>query len=294
MKVYLDCLPCFLRQALAAARRVTADEWKQREVVDEVASAIPSFPLDATPIDLGREVYRIVRETTGIDDPYREVKRSHNDRVIALLPQLREEVESSSDPMLTAFQLAAAGNMIDFGVHSTVDLHGAIGKGLEDGEGMVDYPLLRERLECIGDVLYLGDNAGEIVLDKLVVEQLVHLGKRVTFVVRGRPIINDVTAEDAAYVGLEDVAKVISSGSDGPGTTLARGEPEFVDAFRRAGLIVSKGQGNFEGLSDEPAPLFFLLKVKCPVVARELGVEIGKSILRAQNEGAGVGGSART
>ncbi len=288
MKVYLDCLPCFLRQALAAARRVTSDERRQRGVLDRVALAIPSFPLDATPVDLGREVYRIVRETTGIDDPYREAKRSDNDRVIALLPQLRGEVESSFDPMLTALKLAAAANVIDFGVHSTVDLHDAIEKGLEDGEGMVDYPLLRERLKGVGDVLYLGDNAGEIVFDRLVVEQLVNQGKRVTFVVRGGPIINDVTVEDAAYVGLDDVAEVISSGSDGPGTTLPRGQPEFVDAFRRAGLIVSKGQGNFEGLSDEPAPLFFLLKVKCPVVARELGVEIGKTILRAQKDGAGV------
>lgn len=288
MKVYLDCLPCFLRQALAAARRVTNDERRQRGVLDRVALAIPSFPLDATPVDLGREVYRIVRETTGIDDPYREAKRSDNDRVIALLPQLRGEVESSFDPMLTALKLAAAANVIDFGVHSTVDLHDAIEKGLEDGEGMVDYPLLRERLKGVGDVLYLGDNAGEIVFDRLVVEQLVNQGKRVTFVVRGGPIINDVTVEDAAYVGLDDVAEVISSGSDGPGTTLPRGQPEFVDAFRRAGLIVSKGQGNFEGLSDEPAPLFFLLKVKCPVVARELGVEIGKTILRAQKDGAGV------
>jgi len=288
MKVYLDCLPCFLRQALAAVRRVTSDERRQRGVLDRVALAIPSFPLDATPVDLGREVYRIVRETTGIDDPYREAKRSDNDRVIALLPQLRGEVESSFDPMLTALKLAAAANVIDFGVHSTVDLYDAIEKGLEDGEGMVDYPLLRERLKGVGDVLYLGDNAGEIVFDRLVVEQLVNQGKRVTFVVRGGPIINDVTVEDAAYVGLDDVAEVISSGSDGPGTTLPRGQPEFVDAFRRAGLIVSKGQGNFEGLSDEPAPLFFLLKVKCPVVARELGVEIGKTILRAQKDGAGV------
>lgn len=286
MKVYLDCLPCFLRQALDTTRRVTDDERTQREVLDKVASAIPGFPFDATPVDLGREVYRIVREVTGIDNPYREAKRRDNDRVIALLPQLQAKLEASPDPMLTALKLAAAGNVIDFGVHSTVDLHRLVEKDLENGEGMVDYPLLRERLECVGNVLYLGDNAGEIVFDKLVVEQLVHLGKRVTFVVRDRPIINDVTVEDATYVGMDDVAEVISSGSDGPGTTLRCCQPKFVETFRRFGLIVSKGQGNFEGLSDEHAPLFFLLKVKCPVVARELGVEIGETILRAQKGGA--------
>ena len=230
-----------------------------------------------------------MRESTGIDDPYRKAKRRDNDRVIALLPQLRRKLELSSDPILTALKLAAAGNVIDFGVHSAGDLHRAIERSLEDGEGMVDYPLLRERLECVDDVLYLGDNAGEIVFDKLVVEELVNLGKQVTFVVRGRPIINDVTAKDATYVGMDEVAEVISSGSDGPGTALRLCHPRFVETFRQARLIVSKGQGNFEGLSDESAPSFFLLKVKCPVVARELGVEIGKPILRAQRGEAGFG-----
>ena len=223
----------------------------------------------------------MVRDTLGTDDPYREAKRRDNDRVIALLPALRERVESSSDPLLAAVRLAAAGNAIDLAVRSTVDLDRAIEKGLEESEGMVDYPLLKKRLARGGDVLYLGDNAGEIVFDRLVVEQLGGLGARVTFAVRGRPILNDATEDNAAYVGMDDVAEVISSGSDGPGTTLHGCRPEFLDAFRRASLILSKGQGNFEGLSDEPAPLFFLLMVKCPVVARELDAPVGEVLLRA-------------
>jgi len=291
MKVYLDCLPCFLRQALGAAQRATDDERTQREVLDRVASAIPSFPLDVTPIELGRTVHRIVREVTGVDDPYRETKRADNERVAALLPRLRETVEQSADPLRAALTLAAAGNLIDFGARSEVDFDRAIERGLEDGAGMVDYPQLSARLASIDDVLYLGDNAGEIVLDRLVVERLADLGKRVTFVVRGRPIINDVTAEDAAFVGMNDVADVVSSGSDGPGTALRSCRPAFVDAFRRAALILSKGQGNFEGLSDENAPLFFLLTVKCPVVARELEAEIGTTVLRAHEGPTKHGGS---
>ena len=282
MKVHLDCLPCFFRQALDVARRATDDERIQRAVLDRVSSAFPAFPLNVTPIEVGRDVYRIAREVTGVDDPYREAKRADNERVAALLPRLRARVEASADPLRTAFTLAAAGNLIDFGARSTVDLDHAIAQGLEDGKGMVDYPRLKERLASVDEVLYLGDNAGEIVLDKLVVERLADLGKRVTFVVRGRPIINDATVEDAAFVGMEDVADVVSSGSDGPGTALRSCRPDFVDAFRRANLILSKGQGNFEGLSDENAPLFFLLTVKCPVVARELRTEIGMTVLRAQ------------
>ena len=282
MRIYLDCLPCFFRQALDAARRATDDERIQRAVLDRVASAMPAFPLNVTPIEVGRDVYRIAREVTGVDDPYREAKRADNERVAALLPRLRARVEASVDPLRTALTLAAAGNLIDFGVRSTVDLDHAIEQGLEDGKGMVDYPLLRERIASVDEVLYLGDNAGEIVLDKLVVERFSDLGKRVTFVVRGQPIINDATVEDAALVGMGDVADVVSSGSDGPGTALRSCRPAFVDAFRRADLILSKGQGNFEGLSDEEAPLFFLLTVKCPVVARELQAEIGTTVLRAQ------------
>jgi damage-control phosphatase, subfamily I len=285
MRVFLDCLPCFLRQALEAARRVTDDERSQRAVLDAVAALMPNLPLDATPIDLGRQVHRVVRQVTGVDDPYREAKRRDNDRVLALLPQLRRRIASSSDPLRTALMLAAAGNAIDLAISSRVDLELAIERGLENDEGMVDYPSFRAALLRGGDLLYLGDNAGEIVFDRLVVEQLVAMGVRVTFAVRGRPIINDATLEDAREVGMDRLAEVVSSGSDGPGTALGACDPEFVELFGRSRLILAKGQGNFEGLSDERAPLFFLLMVKCPVVARELRAPIGRTLLRAQPGG---------
>ena len=118
--------------------------------------------------------------------------------------------------------------------------------------------------------------------DKLLIEQLVARGKTVTFVTRGAPIINDVTADDAHYVGLDEVATVITNGSDAPGTRLDDCSPEFRTAFQAAGLIISKGQGNFEGLSAVAAPIFFLFKAKCPVIAREAGVALGTVVLRQQ------------
>lgn len=284
MRTYLDCLPCFLRQALDAARRVTDDEKIQRDVLNRVASVLPELPLYATPIDVGREVHRLVREAMGVDDPYREAKRSSNDQAMALLPEMRRVVDASADRLRTALELAAAGNAIDLAIHSRVDVRRAIESALKDGGGMVDYPLFVERLESADDLLYLGDNAGEIVFDKLVAEQLIERGKRVMFVVRGRPILNDATVEDARYVGMDDVAEVVSSGSDGPGTALGLCTPAFVDRFKQARVILSKGQGNFEGLSGEDAPLFFLLKVKCPVVADELDVRIGSIVLRRREK----------
>lgn len=284
MKVYLDCIPCFLRQALEAARWASDDERCQRTVLDTVARLIPGLPLNATPIDMGREIHRAVREVTGTDDPYCEVKKQVNDRALELYSECQKRVEASADPLFTALKVAAAGNVIDFATHSIFDLDLSIEECLKDGVRMADYPALKKRLEDVAEVLYLGDNAGEIVFDKLVVEQLVKLGRRVTYVVRGGPIINDVTVDDASYVGMDEIAQVVSSGSDGPGTTLRWCRAGFIDRFRGAKLIISKGQGNFEGLSDVTSPIFFLLKVKCPVVAQELGEELGEIVLRAQKD----------
>jgi len=281
MKVYLDCIPCFMRQALAAARQATEDKKQQREVLDKVASLIPTLPLDATPIDMGRKIHRVVKEVTRTLDPYREVKRQCNDHALKLSSQFRKRVDASCDPLLAALKLAAASNVIDFAVTSDFDLNRSIEESLTNDLDLVDYPVLKERLESVEEVLYIGDNAGEIVFDRIVVEQLNRLGKKVTFVVRREPIINDVTIEDASYVGMDKIAKVITSGSDAPGTSLRYCTEEFIHTFNRSKLILAKGQGNFEGLSNEDAPLFFLLKVKCPVVARELDTTLGKIVLRA-------------
>ena len=282
MRVYPDCIPCFLRQALEAARRVTEDRKEQREVLSEVAALIPSLPMDATPVDMGRVIHRTVNAVIGSVDPYREVKKEYNDRALLLYPQLKQRVKNSPDSLLTAIKLSAAGNVIDFGVGAKFDLSQSIEEGLREKLVGFDYALLKERLEQVEEILYLGDNAGEIVLDKIVVEELVSRGKKVTFVVRGKPIINDVTLEDASYVEMDEVANVISSGCDAPGTTLRYCDSAFIETFGKSKLIIAKGHGNFEGLSEEDRPLFFLLKVKCPVVAAELGATVGSIVLRAK------------
>lgn len=276
MRSSLDCIPCFLRQALEATRHVTDDATVQRDVLIQAAGLISALPLHATPIELGKHFHRVVRDVTGVDDPYRLAKRRDNDRVLALLPDLRRAVVSSDDPLESALQLAASGNAIDLAVRPQIDSRRAFESAADRSTTMEDYSRFRERLAQTDEVLYLGDNAGEIVADRLVVEQLVRLGKGVTFAVRGRPIINDVTFEEASYVGMNQIADVVSTGSDGPGTALPLCLPEFVERFRRARLILAKGQGNFEGLSEEDAPIFFLLQVKCAVVQRELGIDIGK------------------
>ncbi len=279
-----------MRQALDAARMATDDTTVQRQVLDRVAKTLPTVPLESTPIDMGQIVHRIVREVTGIADPYARVKEESNDLGLKLYPTLKAQVQRSRDPLLTALKIAGAGNIIDFGPKMTVDANDSIEQIVNDSFAQVlhqvidpaQYHSFQDKLVEVNNILYLGDNAGEIVCDKLLIEELVQHGKKVIFVTRGAPTINDITLADAHYVGLDRVASVMTNGSDAPGTRLSDCSPEFTQAFQSAGLIISKGQGNFEGLSDVPAPIFFLFKVKCPVIARETRAEIGAVVLREQ------------
>jgi len=288
MRVYLDCLPCFMRQALDAARMGTDDRAMQREVLDRVAGFLPTVAFDSTPIDIGQMVHRVVREVTGIADPYAQVKKESNDLGLKLYSRLKQQVRRSEDPLLTALKIAGAGNIIDFGPKLAMDANGSIEqivndsftRALQEPLDSAQYLAFKEELAVADEILYLGDNTGEIVCDKILIEELIRRGKSVIFVVRGAPTINDVTLTDARYVGLDRVATVMTNGSDAPGTRLVDCSPEFMEAFKSAQLIISKGQGNFEGLSDVLAPIFFLLKVKCPVIARETEAEIGTVVLR--------------
>jgi len=290
LKTYLDCFPCFMRQALDAARMATDDSTLQREVLDRVAELLPAIPLDSAPIDMGQLIHRLVREVTDVADPYEEVKRESNDLGLKLYPALKSQVQESEDPFLTALKIAGAGNIIDFGPKLAMDPSRSLDQIVNDSFTQVlqepldpaQYRAFNEKLAGVEEILYLGDNTGEIVCDKLLIEELVRRGKEVTFVTRGEPTINDATLADARYVGLDKVATVITNGSDAPGTRLEDCSPKFVVAFQSAELIISKGQGNFEGLSDIPGPIFFLFKVKCPVIAREAGAEIGTVVLREQ------------
>ena len=279
-----------MRQALDAARMATDNPAVQRKILDRVAELLPTVPLDSTPVDLGQLVHRLVWEVTGVADPYAKVKKESNDLGLKLYPTLKSQVEGSEDRLSIALKVAGAGNIIDFGPKLTVApnrsieqiVNDSFTQALQDSLDPVQYHAFKEKLTEVEEILYLGDNTGEIVCDKILIEELVRQGKEVTFVTRGEPIINDVTLADARYVGLGKVATVITNGSDAPGTRLSDCSPEFVAAFQSAELIISKGQGNFEGLSNVPGPIFFLFKVKCPVIAREARAEIGTVVLREQ------------
>ncbi len=289
----LDCMPCLTRQALEALRCVGTAEAAQREVMRHVLRALASeVDLDATPPEIAQRVHRLVRRLTGERDPYAELKARANGIALAAEPRLRELVDGARDPFAVAVRLAIAANTLDAGINAAAAADGGHGRGERRGapgrlvaalrRGMSE-PLhgevdeFREAVARAGRILYLADNSGEIVVDRMLVEQLPR--DRVVVAVRGGPVLNDATLADARAVGLDTLAPAIENGSDAPGTVLADCSREFRHVFGAADVIIAKGQGNYESLSDVDAPVFFLLKVKCPLAARHAGLPLGAHAL---------------
>lgn len=274
MRTYPECIPCILRATLGGARRAGASDEAAWRIATEGARIAAGWDCSLPPILLGAEVGRLLRRTLGVADPYRAEKRAANAAALARYGMWREEIARAPDPLLHGLRLAAAANSLDLGWRAELD-----GTEVDAASALPlarnDYRALCRALARGRDLLYLADNAGEIVLDRILIEELVARGLQVTVAVRGAPTLNDATADDARAVGLDETAEIITTGSDVPGVFLPATSPEFQARFRRARLVLAKGMGNFEGLSAERAPVFFLLQAKCAPVARETGVGIG-------------------
>jgi uncharacterized protein with ATP-grasp and redox domains len=282
MKVNLDCIPCFQRQALQAVRFISDDEKIQERVLREVAKKLLESNWDVTPPELAHQVHGIVKKITNENDPYKEVKRESNDLVLKMYPELKENVKKSREPLRIAVRLAIAGNIIDFAVLQEFNLKETIREVFEKNFVIDDYQKLKEKLKDAETLLFFVDNAGEIGLDKLLVETFLEAKKleKISFVVKGGPIINDATLEDAVYMGLDGLPNseflTISNGEAGTGP--ARSSQMVKRWIKEHDLVISKGQGNYEGLSEHHG-LFFMLMVKCPIIASDLGVKVGDIIL---------------
>jgi hypothetical protein len=272
-----------MRQALEASRMVSADRRLQEELMRRVLRWAGDMDLGLPPPVMGQRIHRLLRELSGNSDPYREAKKRQNTIAMALLPELERVVGSSSDPLLTAARMAVAGNIIDMGVGGAFDetsVRASIGRAADEPlQGCWDD--LRRAVESARRILYLADNAGEIALDRLLVERLGP--ERLTVAVRGGPAINDATMEDAVDVGLDRVVKVIDNGSDAPGTILEDCSSSFLELFHKADMVIAKGQGNYETLSEAPREVFFLFQAKCTVAALHAGFPIGSRVVTKSN-----------
>ena len=282
MKISVECIPCLVRQVIEAVGFGVRDEERRLEIVAGLLAELGAADLETNPVAIAQKLHRSIRRETGNSDPYHQLKDRMNQLALHLLPGLHEDARREADPRLAALHLAVAGNLIDAGAKSGISeaevreaLRGAIHEPLHGSAEDFFAAAARAR-----HILYLADNCGEIILDRLLVEALPTA--KVTVAVRGAPILNDVTLEDAKLAGLTDLVPVISNGSDAPGTILGECSEEFRRIYAESDLVISKGQGNYESLNDPTKHVFFLLRVKCPMVATSIGAPLGAMVVREQ------------
>ena len=287
----VDCLLCLVRQSLDAARFASDDPAMHQKVVRDVMQLVLDEPADVIPPVIGQKIHRLIRQRTGNPDPYIEGKRRSNEALLEMFDTLHNEVFSSDNPFETAIRFAIAGNTIDF----------ALGKPSPDiverafAEARVrpingNVALFRQKFDAAKSILYLTDNAGEIVCDRLFIELLRKERPEcnLTVAVRGRPILNDALREDAETVGLTKLVPVIDNGNDALGTMLEQCSEEFLQYFQSVDLVISKGLANYETLIENTGPIVprdivYLFKSKCPFISHFAGTQVGDLVVVCPN-----------
>lgn len=278
MLTTMKCYPCFFKQALSSAEYVDAPTDKQLDVMREIARILPSFSLDASPAHNSTLALRAANRVLGIDDPYLKAKKHYNEMALDLYPRLEKIVAESDDPLIAAAKLSVVGNVIDLGIGAHIDIEATIGQVFERGFAIDHLYRFSEILREPRSIIFMVDNAGEIVFDKLFIEKLIEAGHDVTVGVKSGPILNDATMDDAKRVGLDKVARIIETGSDWIGTDLATCSEDFKKIYFSSDVAIAKGQANYETIEGTRDNLFMILKAKCDAVAENVGARFGDLI----------------
>lgn len=281
MKTFYDCIPCFIKQTLDVSRiSLPEEEEVHGNILKKVMQEVLELEMSTPPPVVARDIHRIIKKMTGNYDPYKGVKEKFNREALNLYPELKKMVEQSSDPFEMVVKIAIAGNIIDFGhmsITDNLDLAPAVRRVVSQDPFINHIYALKEQIDKARKILYVADNAGEVVFDRVFIEHI--MPKDIIFAVRKYPIINDANYEDAKFVGLTELVKVIENGTDVPGTFLPDCSDEFRREFETADLIISKGQGNYETLSDVDQNIFFLLRAKCLCVANDIGCKLNDIVV---------------
>ena len=287
MRTYEQCIPCFERQAAEACTLCGMDQKETAGVLAAVQARIESFPRSHSPIEMAVEIHTLVHAAAGIDDPYRAIKEQSNQACRESMSVFSKLMASERDPFETAVKLAIAGNIIDFGAYRPVklcsrDILRSVRITVTEplcGESPAALASLIDRAE---NILYIGDNAGECFLDSFLLDQIP--AARCTYAVRGGPVLNDATIEDARAAGIDARCRIVDTGDNAPGVLIERCSPAFQRGFDAADLVIAKGQGNYESLGEtQGKTCVFLTKVKCPVIAEDVGYPVGSNVIRIIN-----------
>ncbi|HKM35178.1 MAG TPA: ARMT1-like domain-containing protein [Lachnospiraceae bacterium] len=276
MKIQEKCLPCIVNQVLKVANMVGLQE--KEGLLKKVFSYLSEvdYQTSTTPELIG-EIFLLLKQETGNKDPYRETRIKYNTMFLEQLPTFEQKINSSDNPFLVAIKYAIMGNIIDFNpIHNYLlsDIQNSLLHLDEEQLVIDDSQILMEEIKQAKSILYLGDNCGEICLDKLMLKKIKELNPscKIYFGTRGEAVINDSIEEDAYFVGIDTYATVVSNGDYSLGTVLRRTTSEFQDIYHNADIIIAKGQANYESLSTEKGNVYFLLMTKCGVIADDIGV----------------------
>ncbi|MFY9115092.1 MAG: ARMT1-like domain-containing protein [Dethiobacteria bacterium] len=282
MKQAVDCIPCYIKQVISAMRIAGIEEEKHDGVVRGLFPVLGELDPSRSPAENSSLVLFEAHRLMGCEDPFKEAKSASNKLARTFIPALEKALAASDDPLLTALKASVAGNAIDMGINPDFDVDESLSRELKREFRIDDSDTFRRLLNKDGSLVVIGDNSGEIVFDYLLMTYLHEFTGELVYVVKGGPILNDATHEDAEEAGIHQLARVITTGNNYLGVIPELGSPELQSAIASADAVLSKGQANYETLEGTDFAgdkTFFLLQAKCPVIAAHLGAGLGDSVM---------------
>ena len=283
MNIDEACVGCIINQSVKVADAINASTSLKNELVTTVESMSKEFSFSDNPPEIAADVYEKMAQIANKHDLYDEVKELSTKKAISFIPFLKEKLLTSKDKLLTATKIAVAGNVIDLAAAVEFDLHEELEKIFDTNFAYNDFDKFQEKLLTSKNVLVIGDNVGEHIFDHLFIQTLKELHPEISYsyMVRGNPIINDVTIKEAKEAKFDELCNLVDSGVNTPGFAYSRANEYSKELFDSADLVISKGMGNYECLSESHRnEICFLLKVKCSVVASSIGKEIGNIVCK--------------
>ena len=277
------CIPCIINQAYNAARIFNKDDKElQLKIVKEVCKAVDIVDLNYTAPMYSLTIQSIVEKHLGVVNPYEKIKEENRKAAEKYVTFFRMMMEGSKDRLDTALRIAIIGNIIDLGANSHFDIEYEVNRITSSIIDLSLLPRFKDDLRKAKTILYIGDNYEEAIFDKFLLSELA--SNNIVFAVRSKPILNDITLDDAKRIGIDKICNVIESGSTIAGTDLKQCSAEFLDLYKKADMVIAKGQGNLETLMNETRQIYFLFKVKCEVIAERTGYPLGYGVLMLNNK----------
>lgn len=283
MKISYECGPCFLRQAKEALDLSTDDEALKMEIMGDIFKFLSrNFESGTNSNSTGSAMHKMIIERTGCRDPYYNEKIQGNEIALRYLPEV-EKILRDDDSLENYVKISIIGNILDFGAFTLDDdIESVIRQSLKKDLAIKDVEEFEKALKTNDKVLYLVDNTGEIVFDKLLLNKIKDYDLDITIAVKSQPILNDATKKEALEAGLDEFGEIVEIGCGTVGYVDSEISQEFREIFNAHKFIISKGMGNYEGLTEidlQDKDVFFLLCAKCNTISKDIGVNLHDMLL---------------